>query len=334
MTTLKRPNYRVDELEEFIACRFPGARTATLSNTNNDLVKIDTGPGQALVVKKVTDSDIPVCYMLEVNRRLSAHLAVQETIEAIYRPAGSSFIVSPFLEGETLFDLVQQNDQGHGLEGLVDFLLDFTSRCADLPRLGKGFGLFKNNAPLYETPLQFMLAYANKYWSRIRPTLQDQPMVDWVDQWLHNGLIGADAGGAWQTVAIDVNLKNFLRLEDATICILNVPIVGFSTRAHGIGATHFHLRYSAIGAAYWQAATRELSKAEQYAVLQLELWHVLGVMSFYASREPESWQTWRNWGSSVTLIQHLRDLVKLIKHAIENNPSLALAGTFRSLHAQ
>jgi len=307
------PRQRFDNLEEFIAYRFPGAKTTLLSNSNNDLIKLNIGTDHTLVVKKVTDSDIPVCYMLEVNRKLSAHLPVQNTIEAVYQADGSSFIVSPFLEGETLFELIQKKNEIYDLIDIGKFLIDFTTRCSDLPRLGKGFGLFKNNAILYETPREFISAYAHKYWSRVRPTLLDERLVSWIDRWLHNGLRGVDAGEAGQTVAIDVNLKNFLRLKDDTICILNVPIVGFSTRAHGVGAMHFHLRYSPIGETYWQSATIGFSEAERYAALQLELWQVLGVMSFYASREPQSWKTWKNWGSSVPLINHMNDLISLIK---------------------
>lgn len=308
------PRHNFSDLEEFVAYRFPGAEATPLSNTNNDLIKLYTRTGQTLVVKKVIDNDIPVCYMLEVNRKLSTYLPVQDIVEAVYQPEGSSFIISPFLEGETLFDLIQKKNNTRNLIDFGDFLLEFTSRCSDLPRLGKGFGLFKNNATLYETPHQFISAYAHKFWSRIRPVLQDeQQLVSWVDQWLHTGLPGVDAGEIWQTVAIDVNLKNFLRLEDATICILNVPIVGYSTRAHGVGATHFHLRYSDIGESYWQAATREFSEAECHAALQLELWQALGVMSFYASRDPGSWKTWKNWGSPVTLLHHMSHLIELIK---------------------
>lgn len=317
MTLKQPPRGRFETLEQFVAYRFPGAKTLPLSNTNNDLIKLNVGTDQAVVVKQVIDSDIPVCYMLEVSRKLSAHLPVQYIIEAVYQPDGSSFIVSPFLEGETLFDLIQKGGNAHSLINFCKLLVNFTARCSDLPQLGKGFGLYKTNATLYETAHQFMVAYAHKYWSRIRPALRDEQLVGWVDQWLHNGLIGADAGGVGQTVAIDVNLKNFLQLRDSTICILNVPIVGFSTRAHGVGATHFHLRYSSISEAYWHTATIGFSDAERYAALQLELWQVLGVMSFYARRAPNSWHTWKNWGSPVTLVRHLRDLIKLIKEATD-----------------
>ena len=66
--------------EAFVAERFPRSRIVPLSGTNNDVYRVTDGDG-SVVVKLVTDGDIPLEYLVEVSRVVARRLPTQAVRE-------------------------------------------------------------------------------------------------------------------------------------------------------------------------------------------------------------------------------------------------------------
>ena len=66
--------------EAFVAERFSRSQVIPLSGTNNDVYLV-TNDGGSVVVKLVTDGDIPLDYLAEVNRVLARRLPTQAVRE-------------------------------------------------------------------------------------------------------------------------------------------------------------------------------------------------------------------------------------------------------------
>lgn len=299
-----------DQLDSLVVESFPEAEIALLSESNNKVWKVVLPTKEILVFKQISDIDIPVDYMIDVGNSLSHRGVCSVPAKIIYRDQHQTAIVMPFVDGQPVNEWLSSVDDSHSIELFARFMSEFLIHCRDLPRLRSGYGLYKKDAPFFDSPHEFISFYANKYWARVRPKLDPKiRAVSFIDRWLSGGLRGVAAGTEGVTVSIDSNLKNFLRLQDGSFCSLNVPIVGFSTRAHALGAASFHLRYTPCWPRFWQQSSAELPEAEAVAALQLELWQVLGVMSFYSGRVSTPPEAWSNWGSAVTLLHHLNDLV-------------------------
>ena len=66
--------------EAFVAERFPQSRIVPLSGTNNDVYLVTDGDG-SVVVKLVTDGDIPLGYLAEVSQVVARRLPTQAVRE-------------------------------------------------------------------------------------------------------------------------------------------------------------------------------------------------------------------------------------------------------------
>lgn len=299
-------------IDHFIRQRFPSHTVEPLSETNNTLFKV-CSERKSFVVKELTDTDIPVCYTVEVSLALEDKLKVQKIHEFQYRRDAPARMVSEFISGRPLSEIIHSLTEQEDIDRVTQFLVDYGDACVDLPRLNSSFGLFKVNAPRFDDLQSFLVSYARKYWSRIRLVISANEERAWVDEWLECGLSGALAGPDTRTVPIDSNLRNIIVMDDGELCLLNLPIVGVSTRAHAVAALSIHLRYSPVFETYRAQAMDSFSRDEKVAALHLELWQVLGVMSFYAVRNPHAPQDWINWGSPATLLTHFTDLVRILK---------------------
>lgn len=294
-------------VHDFVARHYPGYESQPLSDSNNPVLRVASSNGP-IVVKEIIDRDIPACYMFEVNNALAPTLRVQRTLELHYVHDQAPIVVSEFVDGQPLSDTIQGLPPEAACSIASD-LLAFSEACADLPRLRGRFGLYKVSAPMFDTLAEFLESYGRKYWSRVRKILPSSESTGWVDHWLDTRIDEAAVGDSPRTIAIDANLRNFVQLADNSLYLLNVPIVGLSTRAHAAAALSVHLRYTPVFDAFGERSVAGFSAAEQRACLQLELWQLLGIMSFYAVRAPDSCNDWRNWGSPVTLVDHLHDLI-------------------------
>ncbi|GAA5084281.1 hypothetical protein HNP84_001991 [Thermocatellispora tengchongensis] len=302
----------METFREFLEGEFPGARISELSGTNNLVYEVRTAEG-ILVAKHVTDSDIPLAYLAEANAALAGHVPVQRIRRVWETRRGDPFdaVFAEYVEGRDLASALTDGRDLPATAELVRHLCTFALACRELPRMHDGFGLYKRDAPVIATHREFVLHYAGRYWRRARPFYDGTRVGRAVDEWLSGGF--AEAAGRnpapFTTVAIDVNLKNLIVTPGGGIVVLNVPIVGLSTPAQAVGAISAHLRNHPQHAPFLEAATAEVCPGDAEMVPHFELWALLGILSFYAAREPENRHAWRNWGAPVTLDEDFRNLV-------------------------
>ncbi|MBO4206727.1 hypothetical protein [Micromonospora echinofusca] len=297
----------------FLEAEFPGAGISEISGSNNLVYRVESTDG-VVVAKHVTDSDIPLTWLAEANARLADELPVQRILRVFETGRGDPFdaVFAEYVEGRNLATALVDSDGAPSTDELVSHLCRFALACRELPRMHEGFGLYKREAPVIDGHREFVEHYARRYWGRARPFYAGTRVGAAVDAWLSGGFAAATARhpAPYTTVAIDANLKNFVVTPDRRIVVLNVPIAGRSTPAHAVGAISAHLRNREQHAPFLAAAAEAVCPDDAELVPHFELWALLGILSFYAVREPERQHEWRNWGSPVTLDEDFRALVE------------------------
>ncbi|MGS2648792.1 hypothetical protein [Streptosporangium sp. LJ11] len=296
----------------FLEREFPGARISELSESNNIVYKVQTA-GETIIAKHVIDTDIPLAYLAEANARLAGHIAVQRITRVYETERGAPFdaVFAEYVEGRDLASAIADGQGVPAVSDLVKHLCGFVLACRDLPRMHDGFGLYKSGAPVIADHREFVVHYGSRYWGRVRPFYEGTRVGDAVDDWLSGGFAAAAERNPapFTTVAIDANLKNIIVTPDRGLVVLNVPIAGRSTPAHAVGAISAHLRNQKQHAPFLKAAAVEVCPDDAEMVPHFELWALLGILSFYAVREPENRDKWRNWGAPVTLDEDFQTLV-------------------------
>ena len=231
--------------EAFVAGRFPQSQVVPLSGTNNDVYLVTDDDG-SVVVKLVTDGDIPLDYLAEVNRVVARRLPTQAVREIHEACDAEPFdvVVAEYIDGVDLA-AVLGGDAAHSFDraAIASFLVDFLQAMLDVPPLHPGFGLYKRKAPTFTTHREFIEHHARRYWNRSRPFFDDRVQCT-VDQWIDGGLAAATVDDhAYGVAAIDANLKNFIVTANGSLVVLNVPIIGLSSMAHAVGALSVNLRH-------------------------------------------------------------------------------------------
>ena len=289
----------VSSFEAFVAERFPQSRMVPLSGTNNDVYRVTNDDG-SVVVKLVTDGDIPLEYLVEVNRVIARRLPTQ-TVREIHEACSDEpvdAVVADYIDGVDLA-AVLGGDAACSFDrtAIASFLVDFLDAMLEVPPLRPGFGLYKRKAPTFATHREFIEHYARRYWNRSRSFFNDRVQRT-VDQWIDGGFTAATIDDQlFGVTAIDANLKNFIVTANGSLVVLNVPIVGLSSIAHAVGAISVHLRHHPERDLFFGEVARRLPEVRLDLVPHFELWNMLGILSFYADRHPDRPQTWRNFGS-------------------------------------
>ena len=197
--------------EAFVAERFPQSQTVPLSGTNNDVYLVTNDDG-SVVVKLVTDGDIPLEYLAEVNRVIARRLPTQ-TVREIHEACNAGpfdVVVAEYIDGVDLA-AVLGGDAACPFDraATASFLVDFLDAMLEVPPLRPGFGLYKRRAQTFATHRQFIEHYARRYWNRSRSFFDDRVQRT-VDQWIDGGLAAETIDDqAFGVVAVDANLKNF-----------------------------------------------------------------------------------------------------------------------------
>ena len=285
--------------EAFVAERFPQSQVVPLSGTNNDVYLVTSDEG-SVVVKLVTDGDIPLDYLAEVNQLVARRLPTQAVREIHEACDAEPFdvVVAEYIDGENLA-AVLGGDAAHSFDraAISSFLVDFLEVMLDVPPLHPGFGLYKRKAQTFATHREFIEHYARRYWNRSRSFFEDRVQRT-VDQWIDGGFAAATVDDqAFGVVAIDANLKNFIVTTSGSLAVLNVPIAGLSSTAHAVGALSVHLRHHPERDLFFKEVARRLPEVRLDLVPHFELWNMLGILSFYADRHPDRPESWRNFGS-------------------------------------
>jgi hypothetical protein len=300
---------------EYLQEKYPGCVLAEISSTNSLVYLVHTQDGP-LVAKHVLDKDVPLNYSAAVNRHLSRCLPVQEVLEIYEVEAGDHFdaVIARHVEGVDVASLLTSGAEALDMAGLVTYLARFVDACDELPRLHSGFAMFKRNAPIFDQHIDWITHYGNRYWKRARPFFAESPVAEAVDEWLDSGFSEAagQAGSVYQAVPVDANLKNFIVTDAGEFVVLNVPIIAVSTRSHAIGAISAHLRNRPAHAAFLELATSSLDPRQRDLVAHYELWLLLGILSFYADREPDRPEHWRDWGAPVPLRTDFENLARTL----------------------
>ena len=285
--------------EAFVAQRFPQSRMVPLSATNNDVYRVTNDDG-SVVVKLVTDGDIPLEYLVEVNRVMARRLPTQ-TVREIHETCSDEpvdVVVADYIDGVDLAAVLGgaatcPSDRA----ATASFLVDFLDAMLEVPPLRPGFGLYKRKAQTFATHSEFIEHYARRYWNRSRSFFDDRVQRT-VDQWIDGGFAAATIDDQlFGVTAIDANLKNFIVTANGSLVVLNVPIVGLSSIAHAVGAISVNLRHHPERDLFLSEVARRRPEVRLDLVPHFELWNMLGVLSFYADRHPDRPQAWRNFGS-------------------------------------
>ncbi|HEX9964819.1 MAG TPA: hypothetical protein VGB04_07530 [Allosphingosinicella sp.] len=300
---------------EFIQQTFPNAIVTPLSSTNNEIYKVED-KGSTLTAKRMVDTDVPISYFARCSEILEQALPIPRIERIFFEADGAPFdsIVSEYIEGH---DLAAILSEGGALripdDRLVEFFARYLAASRRLPPMFEGFGLYKQDGPRYSSHQEFLRAYADKYWRRVRPFV-DGEAGERVDHWVTHGLRAASlAPEGFAPIVVDSNLRNFIVTNEGELALLNVPIVGRSTRAHAVAAVAAHLRPFAVREAFLDRLTEGWSLEERSAVAHLEAWTLLGILSFYAVRAPERPSEWRNWGATRSLRDDFLELVASIQ---------------------
>ncbi len=305
--------FQMTGFEAFLAAEFPGARITEISGSNNRVHLVRTGTS-ALVAKHVTDTDIPLDYLAAATEALARHLPTQRILRVYQCERGDPYdaVFAEYVEGRDLATVLAQDPGAVPAAELVDLLCRFVLACRDLPRLRDGFTMYKRDAPEFASHQEFAEYYANRYWGRVRPFYLGTPVAELVDGWLAGGFAAATSRhpAPFSVTAIDANLKNFIVTPEHAIVVLNVPIAAVSTPAHAVGAISAHLRHQPAHRLLLDAVADGICAADVELVAHFEAWALLGILSFYAVRQPELRDQWCNWGSPVPLYEDFANLVQ------------------------
>jgi hypothetical protein len=297
----------------FLEAEFPGAAVSELSGSNNLVYRVESAGG-VVVAKHVTDTDIPLAWLARANAALADRVPVQRILRVCETARGDEFdaVFGGYVEGRNLAEALVDGEGLPPTGELVEALCAFALACRELPRMHDGFGMYKREAPRLDGHMPFVEHYARRYWGRVRPHYEGTRVGAAVDDWIDGGFaaVAARHPAPFTTVAIDANLKNFIVTPDRRVVVLNVPIAALSTPAQAVGAISAHLRHREPYRPFREAAAARVCPDDAELVPHFELWALLGIMSFYAVREPEHKDRWRNWGSPVTLDEDFHALVE------------------------
>ncbi|MFF5481888.1 phosphotransferase [Streptomyces sp. NPDC012935] len=298
---------------QFLDSEFPQAHVTQLSDTNNPVFLVSSPEAGQVVVKHVTDTDIPLSYLARVNEELSRHIPVQRVLRVFEADRGDPFdaLFCEYVEGRNLADELGGGGPLPDAD-IAGQLCDYVRACAHLPQLYEGFGLYKRGASSMATHREFVEYYGRRYWNRARHFYEGTSVAAAVDRWLDGGFAAAAARNPVppRVISADANLKNWIVEPGGRLRVLNVPIAGLSTPAHAVGAVSLHLRNSPLHKEFLTTATATLCQEDAEMVPHFELWGLLGILSFYAVREPERQREWPKWGSTVLLDTDFRNLVE------------------------
>lgn len=297
----------------FLEQQYPGSDITELSRSNNSVFLV-TSAARALIAKQVTDADISLDYLAIANGCLASHLPVQRIFRIYQQDQGDPFdgVLAEYVEGTDLATVLAHDQAALPAAELASYLIRFLAACRELPRMHEGFGLYKRGAPILHSYQEFLGHYARRYWGRARPFYAGSPIGAAVDDWVEHGLASAVRRhpAPLAVVPIDANLKNFILTPDRGIVALNVPIAGVSTPAHGVAAVSVHLRNRPLRETFLAAAQHGSCPADCAMVEHFELWTLIGILSFYAIREPDGRGEWRDWGSPRLLDDDFQALVQ------------------------
>jgi hypothetical protein len=297
----------------FLEREYPGSHITELSGSNNSVFLVNSAAG-ALIAKHVTDADISLDYLATANNYLADYLPVQKIFRIYQQEQGDPFdgVLAEYVEGSDLATVLAQDQAALPADELAGYLVRFLAACRELPRMHQGFGLYKRKAPVIATYQEFLEHYARRYWGRARPFYAGSPIGEAVDEWIEHGLVSAVSRhpAPFAVVPVDANLKNFILTPDRGIVALNVPIAAVSTPAHAVAAVSVHLRNQPLRESFL-AQARHSSCPDDFAMVEhFELWTLIGILSFYAVREPDRRGEWRDWGSPVPLDGDFQSLVQ------------------------
>jgi hypothetical protein len=303
----------VTAFEQFLATEYPDTAISQLSESNNSVFLVQSTAGP-IVAKHVTDVDISLAYLAEANARLADFVPVQKIFRVYQTEQGDPFdaVLAEYVEGTDLATVLAENESAIPADQLAGYLVDFVTACRALPRIHDAFGMYKRSAPIIDSYQEFLEYYARRYWGRVRPFYAGTPIGDAVDEWVDGGFAAAARShpAPFTVVPVDANLKNFIVTPQGAIVALNLPIAAVSTPAHAVAAISVHLRHRAVHQRFLELVADGLCKDDFAMVAHFELWTIIGILSFYAVREPDRRGEWRDWGSPVLLDDDFIGLVQ------------------------
>jgi len=154
----------ISSFESFVDNHYANGCLTLISDTNNRVYRLDGDQGP-VAIKHITDPDIPLPYLATVNNTLGQQIPTQRIIEVHLATNQQPYdvVVSEFIDGENLSSALRR----HTIETSVvsGFLVEFIDAMLEIPPHCDGYGLFKNNAPMFTTRTEFVEHYANRYWA-------------------------------------------------------------------------------------------------------------------------------------------------------------------------
>lgn len=292
------------------AARLTGDPTPELISATNNYVFRARGSGGPVVVKMIADADIDPAYLATTTTELGRELPVP-AIHCIVSPDGPgdfAAILMDYVEGVPLSAAGVLRDPAVAA-AFAELLAKCLIVVSDLPPYFEGPGLFKKDAKPSRSLAEFVEAYFYKYLNRIKMRWNSTAFLGRVTRWaagFHERLHARAYDDRIDVVSIDMNLRNFL-FDGRQIYVLNLPILGNSLRDHSVGAILAQTAGTAAESAV-SDRLRSTGVVGRYAAY-FDVWMSLGILSFYASQRTGPLPHATNWGSTITLIDHIEDVI-------------------------
>ncbi len=298
------------EIQNYISSLWKGSSLSLLSDTNNYVYRVEIGR-HICVVKVIVDNDIPTNYLVNYMLQLRKHMRVPEVYDVRYlrEELGIDLIVMEYIKGESLANVVHIDDNVLHMN-ITDSFINCLEIFKHIDPPSKSIGLFKVNSPSFESISMFNEFYLLKYWRKCKQFISETSFINTIENWLSHtsALIEEFDALPSQFSPVDLNLKNFL-INGKQIVLLNIPILGNTHPAHGMGAAAAQLRHSKAGILLREYFSHKYPHINQYIINYFEIWMLIGILAFYAGKQPNALKLAKNWGSPVSLMEDIGRLV-------------------------
>ena len=304
------PRTATELLASEMAAKLTGDPAPVLvSDTNNYVFRAETRGGP-LVVKVIVDTDIDTAYLVRSAMELSRALPVPAIRDVVLPddPAAPAAIVMDHGAGAPRSELGVLDDPG-----VAGQFAELLARCLavvpDLTPYFEGPGLFKKNARPFPELAGFVESYFDKYRGRVAARCDDSGFLDRLADWsagYHRDLRAR--AGTYRTgvVSLDMNQRNFL-FDGRRIHVLNLPILGNSLQDHSVGA----ILAQTAGTAAEEAVLARLRAGSLIGNIAayFDVWMSIGILSFHVAQGHGDLTRATNWGSKISLMTHIADVM-------------------------
>tara|TARA_R110000868_G_scaffold138329_1_gene352348 strand:+ start:60448 stop:61404 length:957 start_codon:yes stop_codon:yes gene_type:complete len=212
-----------------------------ISDSNNDVYLVHTNAG-LYTFKLLSDLDIDLEFVKRCNEFISHKISCQKILKVDELPHllnGHPFVVSEYMQGRDLRDVIESGDITEDIEAKFLVLLEeLLSAINEIPSLPKeGYGAYKTSRPLYKTFDGSINAAISIYAGKFSKAFGTSSKWGHFEKVLTSycAMKSQEGNYSFAVVSFDMNLKNFIMDDSGNLNLLNLPILGFSICEAGVG---------------------------------------------------------------------------------------------------